>query len=85
MYEVKRMAASTGMAAQHTAIGLLLRESLSYVDAMYIPAMERFAANMPFIRGLSLRDNPAYPNLGAWLDAMNALPSYQQVRRSPAP
>ena len=47
---------------------------------MYIPAMERFAANMPFIRGFSLRGNTTYPKLGAWYDAMDALPSYQQVR-----
>ena len=50
------------------------------MDVLYVPAMERFAANMPLVRGFHLRGNPAYPNLAAWFDALNALPSYQQVR-----
>lgn len=55
------------------------RKEVSYVDTIYVPALERFAANMSFVRGFHLRGNPAYPNLSAWFDAINALPSYQQV------
>jgi glutathione S-transferase len=42
-------------------------------------SQERFAANMPRARGFMLRGNPDYPRLGAWFDAMDARPAYQQV------
>ena len=62
---------------------LLMRcsENLSYVDVLFIPALERFAANMPLVRGLSLKGNPSYPRLTSYYKAMDALPSYQQVQR----
>ena len=60
-------------------VNALGRKEVSYVDIIYVPALERFAANMSFVRGFHLRGNPAYPNLSAWFDAINALPSYQQV------
>ena len=52
------------------------------MDILYIPALERFAANMPFVRGLSLKGNPSYPCLNAYYEAMDSLPSYQEVRRT---
>ncbi len=51
------------------------------MDILFIPALERFAANMPFVRGLSLKGNPSYPRLNSYYEAMDALPSYQQVQR----
>ncbi len=49
------------------------------MDILYIPALERFAANMPFVRGLSLKGNPSYPCLNAYFEAMDSLPAYQEV------
>ena len=54
------------------------------MDILYIPALERFAANMPFVRGLSLKGNPSYPRLNAYYEAMDALPSYQEARSAHA-
>lgn len=34
---------------------------------------------MPRARGFKLKDNPDYPHLSAWFDAMDARPAYQQV------
>ncbi len=51
------------------------------MDILYIPALERFAANMPFVRGLSLKGNPSYPCLTAYFEAMDSLPAYQEVCR----
>ena len=54
---------------------------MSYVDILFIPALERFAANMPFVRGFSMKGNPSYPHLNAYYEAMDALPAYQEVHR----
>ena len=35
-------------------------------DVMYVPALERFAANLPMVHGFRMRDNPSYPLLGQW-------------------
>ena len=49
------------------------------MDILFIPALERFAANMPFVRGFSLKGNPSYPRLNSYFEGMDVLPSYQQV------
>lgn len=51
----------------------------SLVDAMYVPALERLAANLPMVRGFSLRSNPRYPKLAAWYAAMDTRPAYCKV------
>lgn len=56
----------------------------SYVDAMFLPSLERFAANMPFVRGLHLKGRPELPRLDAWFHALDARPTYQQVFSRPA-
>ena len=42
--------------------------------------MERFAANMPFVAGLQLRDHPRYPNITRWYSALDSRPAYQRVK-----
>ena len=54
------------------------------MDAMFLPSLERFAANMPFVRGLHLKGRPELPRLAAWFRALDARPSYQQVPSRPA-
>jgi hypothetical protein len=40
---------------------------------------ERLAANLPRARGFRLQDNPDYPHVWAWFDAMDARPAYQKL------
>jgi glutathione S-transferase len=42
--------------------------------------MERLAANLPVMRGLSLRDHPDFPKTAAWFEALDARPAYQKVK-----
>eukprot|EP00193_Tetraselmis_chui_P011082 CAMPEP_0177790602 /NCGR_PEP_ID=MMETSP0491_2-20121128/23450_1 /TAXON_ID=63592 /ORGANISM="Tetraselmis chuii, Strain PLY429" /LENGTH=239 /DNA_ID=CAMNT_0019312703 /DNA_START=225 /DNA_END=940 /DNA_ORIENTATION=+ len=55
----------------------------SLVDIMFTPAMERLACNMPRFRGFSLRDNPSYPRVGAWLAALEARPAFSAIKSDP--
>ncbi|KAK9829557.1 hypothetical protein WJX72_006479 [[Myrmecia] bisecta] len=55
-------------------------QDISMADIMYTPALERFAANMPAVRGFHMRDNPDYANLAAWYKAMDLRPAYQKVK-----
>lgn len=56
------------------------RKDLSLADVMYVASLERFAAMMPVARAFNMRDNPAYPRLDAWYQAMDELPAYQKVK-----
>lgn len=49
-------------------------------DIVHCSAMERFAANMPRIAGLSLKKNPRYPNIARWYAVMDRRPAYQKVK-----
>ncbi|MDJ0581491.1 glutathione S-transferase family protein [Crocosphaera sp.] len=50
------------------------------VDIMYIPSIERLAANLPTFRGYHLLGNEKYPLLNRWLKAMNKRPNYQRIK-----
>jgi len=56
---------------------------LSMVDIMYTPPLMRLAANMPGLRGFSLTDNPSFPRVGAWVEAISARPSYAAISSDP--
>ena len=50
---------------------------------MFMPAIERFAAQLPLLRGLHLRGSERWPHIAGWLAALDARPSYQQVKTKP--
>lgn len=56
------------------------RASLSMVDIMYVPTLERLGANLPQARGMDIRNHAAFPRVAAWFAALDALPAYARVR-----
>lgn len=76
----QHLAVAEAALAQHSDKGPFFLGEFSHVDLMFMPSLERFAANMPRARGFRLKDNPDYPHLSAWFDAMDARPAYQQVK-----
>ena len=59
---------------------LATNREFGVADCVYVPALERFAANMPLGRGFNLRNNPNFPNLAAWYAAMDSRPAYQKIK-----
>lgn len=55
----------------------------SLVDILYSPHLDRLAANAPVYRGYSIRENPRFPRLNAWFDAINQRPAYHRVKSDP--
>lgn len=49
------------------------------VDIAFAPGLVRLAAVLPEFRGLELRQNPAYPALSRWFQALQQRPAFQQV------
>jgi glutathione S-transferase len=58
-----------------------LGKEISQVDCMFTPFLERMCASLLFYKGFMMRvpkgAKTDYPNLNAWFDAMEKLPSYQ--------
>lgn len=54
--------------------------SLSLVDLMYSPHLDRLAANLPVYRGYTIKGNPRFPRINAWFDALNHRPAYHRVK-----
>jgi glutathione S-transferase len=52
----------------------------SLVDIMYSPHLDRLAANLPVYRNYYLKDNPRFPRLNAWFEAISQRPAYHRVR-----
>lgn len=66
----------------HSSEGPFFLGELSYVDLMFLPSLERFAANMPRARGFVIKDPAAHPALSKWFEALDSRPSYQKVHHS---
>lgn len=54
--------------------------SLSLVDLMYSPHLDRWAANLPVYRGYNIKGNPRFPRINAWFDALHQRPAYHRVK-----
>ncbi|MBU7583128.1 MAG: glutathione S-transferase N-terminal domain-containing protein [Nostoc sp. TH1S01] len=54
--------------------------TLSLVDIMYSPHLDRLAANLPVYRGYHIKGNPRFPRINAWFAALNERPAYHRVR-----
>jgi len=52
----------------------------SLVDCAIAPSLERFAFWLPQFKGIDIRNNPQYPRLTDWYDAMDQRPAYLNVR-----
>ena len=51
---------------------------------MYVPHLNRLAASLPVYRGYHIKGNPRFPNLNAWLAALNERPAYNRVKTDAA-
>eukprot|EP00884_Botryococcus_braunii_P008653 jgi/Botrbrau1/1778/Bobra.0217s0033.1 len=60
--------------------GPFFLKEFSLAECVIVPALERFAANLPIARGFVLRGNPDFPNLTRWYEAMDARPTYRRVK-----
>lgn len=54
--------------------------TFSLVDIMYAPHVDRLAASLPVYRGYHIKGNPRFPNLNAWLAALNERPAFNRVK-----
>ncbi|CAI5988319.1 unnamed protein product [Closterium sp. NIES-64] len=57
-----------------------LGKEFSLVDVTHAPLLERFAASAPYWKGLTVRNNPRWPALSRWYDAMDARPAYLPLK-----
>lgn len=53
---------------------------LTLVDVMFTPFLERMAASLLYFKALDLRNNPDWPALEAWYQAMDQRPAYQGIK-----
>ncbi|CAI5497764.1 unnamed protein product [Closterium sp. Naga37s-1] len=56
------------------------KEQFSLVDVTHAPLLERFAASAPYWKGLTVRNNPRWPALSRWYDAMDARNAYLPLK-----
>ncbi|CAI5532430.1 unnamed protein product [Closterium sp. Naga37s-1] len=55
-------------------------KQFSLVDVTHAPLLERFVASAPYWKGLTVRNNPRWPALSRWYDAMDARPAYLPLK-----
>ncbi len=54
--------------------------TFSLIDIMYSPHLDRLAANLPVYRGYHIKENPRFPRINAWFEAINQRPAYHRVK-----
>lgn len=64
--------------AQYPGDYFLSRFSL--VDIMYSPHLDRLASCLPVYQGYSIKNNPRFPRINAWFDALYDRPAYHRVK-----
>lgn len=61
-----------------------LGKTISQVDVQFAPFLERMAASLLFFKGFQIRvakgTSTDFPEVNAWFDAMETLPSYQLTK-----
>ena len=70
--------------ALETYPGVYFLDTFSLVDVMYAPHLNRLAASLPTYRNYYIKNNPRFPNLNAWLSALNARPAFNRVKTDAA-
>ncbi len=64
--------------------GSYFLSTFSLVDIMYGSHLDRLAASLPVYRDYHIKGNPRFPNLNAWLAALNERPAYDRVKTDAA-
>lgn len=64
--------------------GSYFLSTFSLVDIMYGPHLDRLAASLPVYRDYHIKGNLRFPNLNAWLAALNDRPAYDRVKTDAA-
>ncbi|WP_417040671.1 glutathione S-transferase family protein [Cylindrospermopsis raciborskii] len=54
--------------------------TFSLVDIMYIPHLDRLAANLPVYRGYHIHGNSRFPRINAWFAALKERPAFARVK-----
>ncbi|MCZ2201302.1 glutathione S-transferase family protein [Cylindrospermopsis raciborskii] len=57
--------------------------TFSLVDIMYIPHLDRLAANLPVYRDYALLGNPRFPRINFWFAAFKERPAFSRVKSDP--
>jgi glutathione S-transferase len=57
-----------------------LGEQFSYVDAMFVPFVERMVGSLSYHKGFHMRGTEAFPGLEAWFAALETRPAYLASR-----
>ena len=57
----------------------ILGASLSFVDLLFVPFLERMAASLPYFKGFESR-SLRFPALLKWYEAMDGRPAYQGIK-----
>lgn len=70
--------------ALKTYPGFYFLSTFSLVDVMYAPQLDRLAASLPVYQDYHIKDNPRFPRLNAWLNAINHRPAYNRVKTDAA-
>lgn len=60
--------------------GAYFLSTFSLVDIMYSPHLDRLASCLPIYQGFSIRNNPRFPRINAWFDAIYERPAYHRVK-----
>ncbi|KJH69451.1 glutathione S-transferase family protein [Aliterella atlantica] len=60
--------------------GVYFLSTFSLVDIMYSPHLDRLASCLPVYQGFSIRNNPRFPRINAWFDAIAERPAYHRVK-----
>mmetsp|Transcript_25437 Transcript_25437/g.33215 ORF Transcript_25437/g.33215 Transcript_25437/m.33215 type:complete len:471 (-) Transcript_25437:141-1553(-) len=83
-HEEKRAAFLQGMAdidniLQKQGGPFFLGERFSVIDAMFVPFLERYSVQIPVTSEIKIRNNPDWPHLTRWFQAMDSLPNYSLI------
>lgn len=54
--------------------------TFSLVDIMYSPHLDRLATCLPVYRDYSIKENPRFPRINAWFEAIHQRPAYHRVK-----
>uniref|UniRef100_A0A6U2EXV2 GST N-terminal domain-containing protein n=1 Tax=Hemiselmis andersenii TaxID=464988 RepID=A0A6U2EXV2_HEMAN len=58
---------------------LFLGDKLSIVDCMFAPFLERMVASVPYFKGLLIRNNPRWPHVTMWFEAMEQREAFSGI------
>eukprot|EP00184_Porphyridium_aerugineum_P001084 CAMPEP_0184708060 /NCGR_PEP_ID=MMETSP0313-20130426/37584_1 /TAXON_ID=2792 /ORGANISM="Porphyridium aerugineum, Strain SAG 1380-2" /LENGTH=349 /DNA_ID=CAMNT_0027169641 /DNA_START=475 /DNA_END=1524 /DNA_ORIENTATION=- len=57
-----------------------LGDKVSLVDCRFAPFMERIVASVPYFQAIPIYKSGSWPNIDAWIDAMETIPQYKNSK-----